>query len=117
MMKSVKIDKNQSSIKVNPAGWNEVSENILTSELLALLNQLHNDLNVDRLQLLDKRQKRQQIFDRGQVPDYFRNGSTATTTDWQVSALPQDLLCRRVEITGPVNSAKMVINMLITMDL
>lgn len=111
-MTSIKTDKEQSSIKVNPAGWNEISENILTPELLALLNQLHNELNDERLLLLNKRKQRQQTFDRGQVPQYYRNGSTATTTEWKINPLPQDLLCRRVEITGPVNSAKMVINML-----
>ena len=100
-MESVQTDKDQVSIKVNPAAWNEISESILTPELLALLNQLHNDLNDERLQLLDKRKKRQQTFDRGQLPEYFRNGSTATTTDWQVNPLPEDLLTRRVEITGP----------------
>ena len=61
-MKNVKTASIQSNIKVNPEAWNEVSESILTPELLSLLNQLHHELNEERQHLLDKRQKRQQTY-------------------------------------------------------
>ena len=39
-------------------------------------------------------------------------GAMALSGGWKVAPVPADLRVRRVEITGPVNSAKMVINML-----
>jgi malate synthase len=55
---------------------------------------------------------RQRDFDQGALPDFLDRNSEMVKGDWKVNPLPPELLTRRVEITGPVNSAKMVINML-----
>ena len=84
---------------------------ILTDEAMAFLSVLHENFNEKRLALLEERKKQQVLFNQGALPTFptetknirERNGEAATT--------PDDLLDRRVEITGPVDR-KMVINAL-----
>lgn len=86
---------------------------VLTPEALALVARLHRALQTDRANLLAARTDRQRTWDGGALPS--RLGADAppeASGDWQVAPLPADLLTRRVEITGPVNDARMVINML-----
>jgi malate synthase len=59
-----------------------------------------------------RRGQRQFAWNCGELPDFPARDSEAVSGDWKVDPLPKELLRRRVEITGPVNSAKMVINML-----
>ncbi len=92
--------------------WNSGSAEIFTPELFSLLKKLHLQFNSERLELLQKRKVRQADYDAGKTPEFLDKNSVAASTAWKVSPLPPDILCRRVEITGPVNSAKMVINML-----
>ncbi len=86
-------------------------KNLVSNEDLSFLLNLHNKYNSQRLELLEERKKRQTDFDNGASPEFDRN-STAATTDWKVAPIPADLQTRRVEITGPINDPKMVINML-----
>jgi malate synthase len=66
-----------------------------------------------RQQLLGSRRERQAAWDAGALPGPLAAGELPQARgSWNVAALPLDLLRRRVEITGPVNDAKMVINML-----
>ncbi|MCB0330385.1 MAG: malate synthase A [Bdellovibrionales bacterium] len=85
---------------------------IFTEDFVALLVKLHETLEPKRQSLLNARRERQLRFDGGEVPQFEPNKSEAVTGSWKVAPLPEILLTRRVEITGPVNSAKMVINML-----
>ncbi|NJL27877.1 MAG: malate synthase A [Thermoanaerobaculia bacterium] len=85
---------------------------ILTPEALRLVSLLHRGFNGRRLELLAARRVRQAEWDAGAVPTYLEPSSEALTGSWRVAPIPKDLLRRRVEITGPVNNAKMVINML-----
>jgi malate synthase len=87
-------------------------QQILTEPVVQVLAKLHRQFNEERTSLLWARKERQEEFDQGAVPTYLSKDSEAVTGDWKVRELPKDLLTRRVEITGPVNSAKMVINML-----
>jgi len=96
-------------MKINP-------ENSLTAELFPvclkeLLEALHTELESGRQTLLSARKNQQAEYDRGAVPKFIQ-GHPAKSTSWQVRAIPEDLKDRRVEITGPISSAKMVINML-----
>jgi len=109
---------NHTSVKIS---WADVSpgqsallslEKILDPELQNLLIELHQTFNQKREQLLQARLERQNRYDQGQLPQYENTNSEAANGQWQVASLPKDLLCRRVEITGPVNDTKMVINML-----
>src|SRR5690606_36934413 len=54
----------------------------------------------------------QKRFDQGELPDFLPETRAIREGDWKVAPIPADLLDRRVEITGPVDSRKMVINAL-----
>ena len=84
---------------------------LLTPQLEELLIKLHQELQADRVNLLANRKERQKIYDTGNLPQYDKS-SEASTTEWKIKEIPEDLRQRRVEITGPVNDPKMVINML-----
>ena len=62
-------------------------------------------------ELLLKRQRRQEDFERGVLPDFLQETAHLRQSDWSIANTPADLQDRRVEITGPVDR-KMVINAL-----
>lgn len=84
---------------------------ILSADAVEFLRALHARFEPTRLSLLEQRRQRQEAYDRGEFPrflsetEYIRNGA------WRVAPIPEDLLDRRVEITGPTER-KMVINAL-----
>jgi malate synthase len=86
-------------------------EAILTPEALEFLRALHIRFDGRRKELLARRVDRQEEIDSGNMPDFLPATKGIREGDWQVAPLPQDLLDRRVEITGPVDR-KMVINAL-----
>lgn len=90
----------------------ESAKRVLTPKFLELLKSLQEKFEPQRQALLEARAKRQEEYDRGQVPQYLDRNSEAVAGNWKVAAIPADLMRRRVEITGPVNSARLVINML-----
>lgn len=92
--------------------WNSEYQELFPSELLTLLTHLHQKFNYRRLELLKDRSVRQETYDQGITPEFLDKNSEAVKGSWRVSPIPPELMRRRVEITGPVNSAKMVINML-----
>ena len=62
-------------------------------------------------QLLDARKARQAEIDAGTLPDFLPETKDIREGDWKILGVPDDLLDRRVEITGPVDR-KMIINAL-----
>lgn len=84
---------------------------ILSAEALAFLVKLHEHFNERRKELLAARKKRQRKLDAGTLPSFVRKPLWAPGSDWRVAPCPDDLQCRHVEITGPVD-AKMIINAL-----
>jgi malate synthase len=78
---------------------------VLTPEALEFVAKLHRELNPTRLELLERRRKRQAELDAGALPELV----PAPEPDWRVAPPPADLRDRRVEITGPVDR-KMTIN-------
>lgn len=96
--------------------WTAENQKLFPTELLELLVHLHRKFNSKRLLLLEERKKRQREYDSGILPQFLDRHSEAVSGNWRVSEIPPELSCRRVEITGPVNSAKMVINMLSRTD-
>ena len=84
---------------------------ILTSEALTFLTELQRAFNERRLELLRRRDARQEAINAGQMPDFLPETAGIRATDWTVAPIPPDLQDRRVEITGPVDR-KMVINAL-----
>jgi malate synthase len=84
---------------------------ILTPEALALVVALHRAFEPRRQALLAARAERQKAFDAGRLPDFLPETQSVRESDWTIAAQPQDMLDRRVEITGPTDR-KMVINAL-----
>ncbi|MEJ2312782.1 MAG: hypothetical protein P8Y11_10330 [Gemmatimonadales bacterium] len=100
-------------VVINAAAWTEQAERVLTPGAVSLIAGLHAALQEERQELLQARTVRQRRFDEGAVPEYLEGDAAERARgEWKVAPLPDDLLVRRVEITGPVSDAKMVINML-----
>ena len=87
-------------------------ERILTDDALAFVAELERKFGGRRRELLAARAERQKRFDAGEVPDFLPETKSIREGDWKVAPIPKDLLDRRVEITGPVDNRKMVINAL-----
>lgn len=86
-------------------------QEILTRPALELLADLHRRFDARRRQLLDNRVAAQARFDAGELPRFPEATAAVREGDWTVAPQPDDLLDRRVEITGPVER-KMIINAL-----
>jgi len=86
-------------------------KSVLTDEAKAFLIQLQEKFNTQRLQLLAEREIEQAYFDAGNNPTFPLETKEIRESDWVCAPLPEDLLDRRVEITGPVER-KMIINAL-----
>lgn len=84
---------------------------ILTSEALEFVAELAHSFDGRRLELLEKRQRRQKEIFGGKMPDFLEETRAIREKDWVVAPIPKDLTRRRVEITGPVER-KMIINAL-----
>jgi malate synthase len=84
---------------------------ILTAEAQIFLLELHARFNQRRLSLLAEREVEQAYFDAGNYPSFPEETKEIRDSNWVCAPLPEDLLDRRVEITGPVDR-KMVINAL-----
>ena len=90
----------------------EPGARVLTPEALTFLADLQREFNPRRLELLAARRERQDRIAAGELPDFLAaTRAVREDLDWRVAPAPQDLLDRRVEITGPVDR-KMVINAL-----
>jgi malate synthase len=98
------------NIVAEPSGVRSANE-ILTPSALEFLSELHERFDDRRLELLERREERQDRFDAGELPDFREDTRDIREAEWTVGDIPRDLLDRRVEITGPTN-AKMLINAL-----
>ncbi|HKI97397.1 MAG TPA: malate synthase A [bacterium] len=94
------------------AAWTSDAQIVLTPKAAELLVALHRHFEPERRALLAARRERQAAWDGGELPDFPPRDTEAVRGGWRVAPIPEDLLRRRVEITGPCNSPKMVINML-----
>ncbi len=84
---------------------------LLTSDALAMLADLHRRFEPQRQRLLRARRERQARWDAGDLPDFRTDTAAIREGEWTVAAIPPALIDRRVEITGPVER-KMIINAL-----
>ena len=99
-------------LAVRQGAWAENVAELFSADFSQFLLTLHRELEDERRALLAGRAERQARYDAGDVPEYEPDDSVAAAGDWRVAPIPPDLQKRRVEITGPINSTKMVINML-----
>ena len=86
-------------------------EQILTPEALGFVAKLQREFNPHREELLARREQVKKDLDGGKLPEFLADTAPIRERDWRVASIPDDLLDRRVEITGPVDR-KMIINAL-----
>ncbi|UYU31674.1 malate synthase A [Siccibacter colletis] len=86
-------------------------QQILTPDAIAFLTELVSRFTPQRNMLLAARVHQQAQIDAGTLPDFISETASIRESDWKIRGIPDDLLDRRVEITGPVER-KMVINAL-----
>ncbi len=87
------------------------AQHVLSAEALGFIAELHRRFDGRRLELLAERAERQERLDAGVLPDFLEETREIREADWTIAPVPDDLLDRRVEITGPTDR-KMVINAL-----
>ncbi len=90
---------------------NNELKNLLSKECLDFVVDLHNLFNSKRIHLLKERTKIQKKIDDGWIPDFLDETKHIRESDWTILSTPDDLIDRRVEITGPPQR-KMIINAL-----
>jgi len=91
--------------------FSEQAVSILTEQAIDFLSDLVSQFTPARNQLLAERKAIQANIDRGVLPDFILETHSIRESEWRIQNIPDDLLDRRVEITGPVER-KMVINAL-----
>ncbi|HSD69735.1 MAG TPA: malate synthase A [Woeseiaceae bacterium] len=84
---------------------------ILGDEALEFIGELARAFGARVDDLLARRSERQKAITNGAMPDFLAETREIRAGNWKVGPIPQDLLDRRVEITGPTDR-KMIINAL-----
>ena len=84
---------------------------ILTPEALLFVEELEMRFGDRRHELLRARRDRADRIAKGEALDFLESTATIRQSAWKVASAPDDLLDRRVEITGPAER-KMMINAL-----
>jgi malate synthase A len=84
---------------------------VLTPDALAFVAELVRRFRPRVEQLLERRREMQRRYDVGERPAFLSATEEIRAGDWTCAPIPQDLLDRRVEITGPTDR-KMIINAL-----
>ena len=102
------METNISQLKVKRQ---EKCSEILSDGALLFIEKLQVKFNPKRLELLEKRKEQQKRFDLGEKPHFPKETLEIRNSNWTAAPIPEILLDRRVEITGPVDR-KMVINAL-----
>lgn len=85
----------------------EVKE-ILTSDAIQFILKLHKLFNTRRLELLVRRERKQQDINSGIMPNFLEETRAIREDNWTVASPPNDLTDRRVQITGSVNKGTIV---------
>ncbi|MDD1779763.1 malate synthase A [Enterovibrio sp. ZSDZ35] len=103
---------NLGKIQVTGSLFSDQAKEILSEDALAFVAALCDRFARKRDALLSARKETQTQMDDGALPQ-FREDTAPLRDDpaWKVAPIPDDLLDRRVEITGPIDR-KMVINAL-----
>ncbi len=96
---------------IQSAGLQARAHKVLSPDVIDFVEKLDLHFEAERLNLLNRRKVRQAEFDKGILPDFLETTKSIRESNWQVAKPPQELLDRRVEITGPTDR-KMVINAL-----
>src|SRR4051812_38049699 len=76
---------------------------VVKPDALQFVADLHRAFEARRRNVLKARQERQMRLVHGERPDFLPHTKEIRESEWQVATLPDELLDRRVEITGPVD--------------
>src|SRR5262249_30051269 len=87
------------------------TDRVLTPRAVAFVEDLTRRFRPRIDDLLARRRAAQLRFDQAARPDFLAETADVRRDTWTIAPVPQDLLDRRVEITGPVDR-KMIINAL-----
>ena len=86
-------------------------KDIISEDCLSFISDLNKLFNPKRLHLLEERKTIQKKINDGWTPDFLEETKHIRNSEWTILSTPDDLLDRRVEITGPP-VRKMIINAL-----
>ena len=79
-------------------------QDILTPDALRFVGFLCSHFEERRQNLLSARKATSLSFDAGELPCFIPNNNDKQySMDWKCAPVPNDVLDRRVEITGPVD--------------
>ncbi len=81
---------------------------VLTPEALVFVAELQGRFGLRLHALMVARARRQGQYDAGRLPDYRAETTDIRKGIWQAGPIPQTLLDRRVEISGPVDRKGMI---------
>ena len=87
-------------------------EKIINKGAVDFIILLHKKFDIKRQELLNKRIIEQKIIDKTGDIDFLKETKDIREKNWNVAEIPEKLKNRTVEITGPPNNRKMVINAL-----
>ena len=96
--------------KITTIESSEIKE-IFSPQCLEFIADLHILFNSKRIHLLTERENIQKKIDSGWMPNFLEETRSIRESEWTILSTPDDLLDRRVEITGPPVK-KMIINAL-----
>ena len=86
-------------------------DEVFTPEATDFIVDLVTTFRGRRNQLLQDRQERQKRISAGERPGFLKETTEIRSSDWTIAPEPEQLMDRRVEITGPTDR-KMMINAL-----
>jgi len=78
-------------IKINGKILSGYSE-IISDEALQFLQEIHEQFNSTRLELLNERKKKQKAIDNGHKLDFLNETKKIRDADWKIINIPKDLL-------------------------
>ncbi len=99
------------NIKINGKILSRYDE-IISKEAIEFVQEIHEQFNNKRLELLKIRKQRQKDIDKGHKLDFLDETKKIRETNWKIKNIPEDLIKRQVEITGPPVPKKMFISAL-----
>ncbi|MEO8801308.1 MAG: malate synthase A, partial [Polyangiaceae bacterium] len=91
-----------SKLAVTKRTNSEAEKVILSDDALAFVAGLASGFSARIDEALVRRELRQKALLKGELYDFLPETKAVRDGDWKVAPLPDDLLDRRVEITGPV---------------
>ncbi|MFF2272339.1 malate synthase A [Agromyces sp. NPDC058136] len=100
------------SIEITRTAAVEGADEILTPEALDFVAALHREFDGRRRELIAARHEKRERIAAGGTLDFLPETREIRDGDWRVAPVPDALLDRRVEITGPAAPPKMAINAL-----